>query len=168
MASRPVALLLQALLYAAFAAVIGTFSSAPAYRQLGEHEALLKLSFSQPGQLRSECRRRSPEELQRMAPNMRQEMDCPRERSPVTVELSLNGAILASESVKPAGVARDGSSTYYARFPVPAGEHRVTVRIDDSVRVPGFSHVREETVRLEPGRVFVVDFDTARGGILFR
>ena len=35
MASRPVALLLQALLYAAFAAVIGTFSSAPAYRQLG-------------------------------------------------------------------------------------------------------------------------------------
>ncbi len=168
MASRPLALLLQAVLYAAFAAVVGIFSSTPTYRHLGEDEALLKLSFSQPGQLRSECRRRSTEELQRMAPNMRQEFDCPRERSPLIVELSLDGAVLAHESVQPAGVARDGPSTYYARFPVPAGEHRVAVRIDDSVRVPGFGHVREETVRLEPGRVFVVDFDPARGGILFR
>ena len=168
MLSRPLAWVLQAVSYAVFAAVIGTFSSAPTYRQLGENEALLKLSFSQPGQLRSECRRRSPEELQRMAPNMRQPLDCPRERSPLAVELSLDDAILARESVRPAGIARDGSSTYYARFAVPAGEHRVSVRIDDSVRVPGFSHVREETVRFAPGRVVVVDFDPARGGILIR
>jgi len=168
MASRPLALILQAVLYAAFAAVIGVFSSMPTYRQLDEDQALLKISFSQPGQLRSECRRRSREELQRMAPNMRQEMDCPRERSPLAVELSLDGAVLARESVLPAGIARDGPSTYYARFPVPAGDHRISVRIDDSVRVPGFSHAREETVRFEPGYVFVVDFDPARGGILFR
>lgn len=103
-----------------------------------------------------------------MAPNMRQEMDCPRERSPLTVELSLDGAMLARETVAPAGIARDGPSTYYARFPVPAGEHRLTVRIDDSERVQGFNHVRDETVRLDPGRILVVDFDPARGGILYR
>jgi len=168
MASRPLALIMQALLYAAFAATIGWFSSNPTYRHLGEGEALLKLSFSHPGQLRSDCRRRTSEELQRLAPNMRQEMDCPRERSPTTVELHIDGALLAHKEVQPAGLSRDGASTYYGRFPVPAGEHRLVVRIDDSVRVPGFNHERDETVRLEPGRILVVDFDPAKGGILFR
>jgi hypothetical protein len=138
------------------------------YRHLSEDEALLKLSFSHPGQLRGDCRRRMPEELQRLAPNMRQEMDCPRERSPVTVELHLDGTMLVRKEVRPAGVSRDGPSTYYARFAVPAGEHRLAVRIDDSARVPGFNHERDEAVRLDPGRILVVDFDPARGGILFR
>ena len=168
MSRRLFALIAQALLNGAFAAVIGWFSSNPPYRHLGEGEALLKLSFSHPGQLRSECRRRSAEELQRLAPNMRQEMDCPRERSPVTVKLDLDGGTLAQAVVAPAGLSRDGPSTYYARFPIPAGEHRLAVRINDSVRAPGFNHVREETVRLVPGRILVVDFDPARGGIQFR
>lgn len=168
MSSRPLSFLMQALLYAAFAATIGWFSSNPPYRHLAPDQALLKLSFSHPGQLRSDCRRRSEEELQKLAPNMRQPLDCPRERSPVTVELLLDGVPLAREAVQPAGVSRDGPSTWYARFPVPAGEHRLAVRIDDSVREPGFNHQRDETVRLQPGRVLVVDFDPARGGILFR
>lgn len=168
MSSRPLSFLMQALLYAAFAATIGWFSSNPPYRHLAPDQALLKLSFSHPGQLRSDCRRRSEEELQKLAPNMRQPLDCPRERSPVTVELLLDGVTLAREAVQPAGVSRDGPSTWYARFPVPAGEHRLAVRIDDSVREPGFNHQRDETVRLQSGRVLVVDFDPAKGGILFR
>jgi hypothetical protein len=165
---KAVAIVAQAGLYALFAGTIGWFSFNPRYQHLQDDQALLKLSFSHPGELREECRRRSPEELASLPPNMRQALDCPRERSPVTVELALNGDIMARRVVPPAGVARDGPSTLYVRFVVPAGDHHVAIRINDSVREPGFRHVREEKVHLAPGRILVVDFDPGKGGILLR
>jgi hypothetical protein len=165
---KPLAIVAQSVLYALFAATIGWFSFNPRYRHLEPDQALLKLSFSHPGQLREECRRRSAEELAKLPPNMRQALDCPRERSPVTVELALDGEVVTREVVEPAGLSRDGPSTLYARFVVPAGEHRLAVRIDDSVRDPGFNHVREEEVELAAGRILVVDFDPGKGGILFQ
>jgi hypothetical protein len=145
---KPFAIAAQAVLYALFAATIGWFSFNPRYQHLEPEQALLKLSFSHPGQLREECRKRTAEELAKLPPNMRQALDCPR--------------------VRPAGVSRDGPSTLYARYVVPAGEHHLAVRINDSVREPGFRHVREEQVQLAPGRILVVDFDPGKGGILFQ
>lgn len=168
MADAPLAIAGQALLYALFAATIGWFSYNPRYQHLAADQALLKLSFSHPGQLREECRRRSAEELAQLPPNMRQPLDCPRERSPVSVEMALDGEVLAREVVSPAGLSRDGPSTLYVRFAVPAGMHRLAVRISDSVREPGFAYLREEAVQLAPGRILVVDFDPGQGGILFR
>ena len=158
----------QAVLYALFAAAIGFFSTYPRYRHLPEDQALLKLSFSHPGQLKAECRKRTPEELAKLPPNMRNPMDCTRERSPVTVELALDGGVIARRVVPPAGLSKDGPSTVYARFPVPAGEHRVTVRLNDSVRERGFNFTRDEQVRLAPGQIVVVDFSQEKGGIVIR
>jgi hypothetical protein len=165
---KPFAIAAQAVLYALFAATIGWFSFNPRYQHLEPEQALLKLSFSHPGQLREECRKRTAEELANLPPNMRQALDCPRERSLVTVELALDGEVVTREVVRPAGVSRDGPSTLYARYVVPAGEHHLAVRINDSVREPGFRHVREEQVQLAPGRILVVDFDPGKGGILFQ
>ncbi len=165
---KPAALAGQVVLYALFAAFIGYFSAHPRYRHIAEDEALIKLSFSHPGALKSECRRRTPEELAKLAPNMRTPLDCPRERSPVRVELRLDDQVIAERTVKPSGLAHDGPSTAYARFPVKAGEHELGVRINDDVHVAGFNHEREETVKLAPGRVLVVDFDPAKGGILIQ
>ena len=158
----------QAVLYALFALTIGFFSNYPRYRNLPPDEALLKLSFSHPGQLKAECRRRTPEELAALAPNMRNPLDCPRERSPVTVELALDGKLIARREIEPAGLSKDGPSTIYARFAVPAGEHRLSVKLDDSVREPGFNYERDEVVRLQPGRVVVVDFNPEKGGIVIQ
>ena len=165
---KPLVIAGQVLLYGAFAAIVGVLSSHPVYRHLEEGQALLKLSFSQPGQLAHECRRRTPEELAKLAPNMRAEMDCPRERSPVTVELSMDGQLLARRVATPAGVAKDGASTLYERFVVPAGEHRLSVKLNDSVHVPGFNYVRDEHVQLRPAQVVVVDFNPNQGGILIQ
>jgi hypothetical protein len=158
----------QAILYALFAATIGLFSTTPRYRHLPEDQALLKLSFSHPGQLKAECRRRTPEELAELPPNMRNPMDCTRERSPVTVELALDGGVIAKRVVPPAGLSKDGPSTVYARFPLPAGDHRLSVKLNDSVREPGFTYVRDESVRLVPGQIVVVDFNPEKGGIVIR
>lgn len=158
----------QVVLYALFALGIGFFSSYPRYRHLAQDQALLKLSFSHPGQLKVECRRRTPQELAQLPPNMRNPLDCPRERSPVTVELVLDGNLLARRDLPPAGLSRDGPSTVYARFAVPAGEHELSVRLNDSVREQGFNYTRDERVRLAPGQIVVVDFNPEKGGIVIQ
>ena len=60
----------QALLYAAFAAVIGYFSTSPAYVHLPQGDALLKVSLTHAGVRKNACRERSAEELAKLAPNM--------------------------------------------------------------------------------------------------
>lgn len=165
---KPLALAVQVLLYALFAAGLAWFSTHPRYRMLAPGDALLKLSFSQPGQIKAECRTRSADELAKLAPNMRTALDCPRARSPVSIEMTLDGQLLIRRSVRPAGLSEDGPSTLYQRFVVPAGEHALSVRINDSVHVAGFTHVREEKIYFEAGRVVVVDFEPAKGGILIQ
>ncbi|MBM3356916.1 MAG: hypothetical protein FJY54_04220 [Betaproteobacteria bacterium] len=159
--------LIQGMLYAAFAATVGYFSNAPTYRHLGADDALVRLSFSHAAQRVAPCRERTPEELAKLAPNMRAPLDCPRERSPVTVELELDGRLVFRNVVAPAGLRRDLASTVYWRQAVAAGEHRFTARMKDRPE-GGFNFVKDVVVELAPGRVLVIDFDGTRGGFLFR
>ena len=165
---KPLAIVGQVLLYGAFAGFIGVLSAHPVYRHLEPDQALLKLSFSHPGQLAHECRQRTPEELAKLAPNMRAPMDCPHERSPISVELAMDGQLLARRVAAPSGLSKDGASTLYERFVVPVGEHQLSIKFNDSVRSAGFNYAREERVRLKPGQVVVVDFNPQQGGILIQ
>src|SRR6185437_5998397 len=81
----------QAVLYAAFVAVVGYFSNAPAYEHLPPNDALLRLSLSHAGARKEACHQRSAEELAKLAPNMRAQSVCPRERAPVVVDVELDG-----------------------------------------------------------------------------
>jgi len=152
----------QALAYAAFAAFIGYFSAAPEYRHLAPGEAVVKLSFVHAGSRKVECRSRSPEELAKLAPNMRAALDCPRERSDVVVEVDMDGAPLYRVHARPGGLRNDLPSTVYARRDIPAGRHTFTARLadaaDGAVRYRG-----ESTLDLAPGRVLVIDFVAAQG-----
>ena len=158
----------QAVLYAAFAGFVGVFAVWPRYQHLEPDQALLKLSFSHAGDRVGECRSRTTEELAKLPPNMRAPLDCPRERSPVTVEVELDDRLIARRAAPPSGLSGDGASTVYERFPLPAGAHRLEVTVDDSVRVPGPTWKREENVTLAPGRVLVVDIDPEKGGIVIQ
>ena len=159
--------LAQALLYVPFMVLIGYLSTAPAYRHLDPGEALVRLSLSHAGSRVSECRQRTPEELVKLPPNMRAPLDCPRERSPVTVELEMDGALVYRIVAPPSGVRRDLASTVYWRRAVLAGPHRFTARLKDR-REGDFNYVKEIAVTLEPGRVLVIDFNAAQGGFVFR
>lgn len=164
---KPLAMFGQALAYAGFAVFIGYFSSAPSYQHFDPDLALIKLSFSHAGARKVACRRRTPEELAALAPNMRQTMACSRERIDLLVELMVDDQLLYRAALAPAGLARDGASAVYQRFPMAAGSHVVTVRLRDSVREHGFDHVHSGTVELTPGQNFVIDFKPARGGFIF-
>ncbi len=155
----------QVLLYALFALFIGYFATQPRYRQLGSDEALLRLSFTHPGQIIADCRERSAEELAKMPANMRQAQDCPRERSPVRVRVELDGAPLYDEVFTPAGLKRDGAAAGYRRLAIAAGEHRIKVQFNDDARINGFNYERSQTVHPVPGQVVLIDFSAEHGGI---
>jgi len=161
----PGAWLGQLLLYGAFALAIGVFSQWPPYRHLGSDEALIKLSFTRVGKPVGDCRTLGAEELARLPPNMRAPTVCPRERSPVTVEVDLGGVNVLKRSAPPTGLSKDGASALYERLVVPAGEHRIAVRLSDDVRARAAGYQREATVTLAPGQVLVIDFDAGKGGI---
>lgn len=154
----------QIVLYGLFAAFIGVFSAWPAYQVLPADEAVIKVSFITHGRLVAPCRPYTPEELAKLPPNMRTPLKCGRERAPVTVEVDVDGATVYRRVAQPSGLSRDGASSVYHRLALPAGEHRIAVRLNDKPG-NGFAHVREAVVRLRPAQVLVIDFDTDRGGI---
>lgn len=156
----------QAVLYAVFVAFIGYFSTSPRYTHLPPGDALLKLSFSHAGARKEPCRERTPEELAKLAPNMRAQTVCARERAPVIVEVALDGAPLFRVVAPPSGLAKDGASTVYRRVPVTAGQHRISARLADGPD-GAFNYSSDTTVDLAAGRVVVIDFDPTKGGFVF-
>lgn len=160
-------ILLQVPAYALFAAFIGYFSSAPPYRHLAPDRAVVKLSFSHAGERKVECRERSPEELAKLAPNMRAKMDCPRERADVRVEVEMDGKVIYTISERPSGLRHDLPSTVYRRLEVPAGKHTFRARMADTA-TGEYRHQGAASVDLAPGRVLVIDFNAGRGGFLFQ
>ncbi|BAU46834.1 hypothetical protein SVA_0252 [Sulfurifustis variabilis] len=157
----------QAAAYVLFAAFIGVFSDTPAYHPIGPDEAAIKLSFSHAGERAQPCRTRSPEEVAQLPPNMRLALDCPRERSPVRVELRLDDRLVYEDALRPAGLKRDMASTVYRRFTVPAGEHALALRLSD--RPDGeFNYAREARVTLRPAQLLVIDFKPESGGFVLQ
>lgn len=158
--------LAQALLYVPFMALVGYFSTSPAYHHLAADQALIRLSFAHAAPRLGECRERTPEELAQLPPNMRAPIVCPRERAPLAIELEIDGRLVYRAQVPPSGFARDGAATVYQRIPIAAGSHRIAVRLDD--RGAGrFAYRREATLDLAAGRVLLIDFSAAHGGFLF-
>ena len=155
----------QFLLYALFALVIGVFSRWPVYHHLDAGQALIKVSFTHTGKPIGDCQVQSQAELAKLPPNMRAPIKCPRERSPVTIEVDLDGVTALRRTAAPSGLSLDGASAVYQRLVVDAGEQRIAVRLKDDARSPGFTHQREATVTLAPAQVLVIDFDVNQGGI---
>jgi len=158
----------QAVAYAAFAAFVGYFATFPRYQHLQPDEALLRLSFKHPGKPVGECRQRTAEELAKLPPQLRAQVDCPRERSPVHVRVEFDGQPLYDETFPPAGLRRDGAASGYRRLPIAAGKHDVKVAFNDDVRVQGFNYERQATVDVKPGQVILIDFAPERGGVIIR
>lgn len=156
----------QGILYAALAAVIVVFSRWPVYQNLAADRALIKISISHQGQLLGDCVELTPEELAKLPPNMRAPKSCPRERSPLTIEVDVDGQLAHRQVAQPSGLSNDGAAVVYRRLEVPAGKHHIDVRMKDNARSEGFDYTRTEEVDLAPAEILVVDFDAATRRII--
>lgn len=155
----------QVVLYCMFALVIGVFSHWPPYRHLPPATAVIKLSVLHTGKPKSACHQLSAEELAALPPNMRAPVSCPRERSPVVVELDIDGAAAARIEAPPSGLSGDGASAIYTRLVVAAGERAIAVRLRDDASSTDFAYHTERRVALAPAQVLVIDFDAEHGEI---
>ena len=157
-------LLLQGVNYTLFMALVWYFSFNPPYQQLAEDEAVVTLAFGHAAKRVAECTVLSQEELNELAPNMRKPMDCPRERSPVTIELQLDGELVAKEVIRAPGLYQDQSIDIYRNIEVPHGEHLLSVWMNDDINVEGPTFRFEETVSLQPAQRLVLSFDSTKNG----
>lgn len=163
----PFGIFMQGMTYIWFAAVIGIFASSPPYLYRSAEMALIKLSLNHPGQRLIECSKRTAKDLAKLEPNMRAKVSCPRERWPVHVELMLGNETIFSESAKPAGISGDGPSSFYETFIVPAGQHRMTLRLRDKGE-SGFNFESIQDLEISPRQVVAAQFDPAKGGFVIK
>jgi len=158
----------QVLVLALVGIAVAVFSDTPAYTHLAADQAMVKLSLVHNAARVGACRRRTAEELAKLAPNMRKPLDCPRGRLPMVVEFEIDGVAVFSASAPPTGIAGDGPSRVYQRFVLPVGLHRLAVRMRDTARESGFDYEAEQVFNLRPRQNLVIDFKAEPGGLVFR
>ncbi|MDZ7670817.1 MAG: hypothetical protein U5Q16_15835 [Gammaproteobacteria bacterium] len=129
--SRILRLLAGTVVLVAFMAAMAIFTAWPAYRYLQPDEAVVKLSLRHAGVRLGECRTRSEAEMAELPPNMRAAQECPRERSPLHLQLEFDGRRLIDTTLAPRGLHGDGRAAFYQRLKVPAGSFRVAVKMTD-------------------------------------
>ncbi|MBF0628453.1 MAG: hypothetical protein HQL91_09540 [Magnetococcales bacterium] len=156
--------LIQLTAYAMFFGVIFYLSTAPAYHYLKPGQAEVKLAFKHTSLREQECHQRSAEELQKLPPNMRRPQDCPRKRAPIYIELLLDDQYLATRTFIPPGLSQDMATHIFAKFTLPAGRHKLTVRMRDRVRPEGFDYVEEVMRDWIPGQGILISFDESKDG----
>jgi hypothetical protein len=149
----------QAIFYAIVVAAIGYFASGPAYHPIKPDQAELKLVVRYSGKLLGECHRLDSAELEELAPNMRAPMVCPREKSPLLVEVSVDGDVIFERQVEPAGLQNDGVLALYKTFVFNAGPADLRVRIKEDMREQQFTQTLERAVEFDPDRILVVEFN---------
>ena len=155
-------------LYALFALVIGYFSTEPVYIHSTPEEAVIRLTFNHAGQLKGKCRKFTAEEIANTAPNMRQVMDCPRERLPVQVEMLLDNKQIHHSVTEASGLWKDGEAVINQKFKVPVGRHNLVVRMRDSSREEGFDYEKSEWVDIKSRQNLVISFIREKHMFVFK
>ena len=163
--NRAVRLGLGTLVTTAVIVGVAVLSAWPTWRTIPEGMAVVKLAFSHGGQ--RECRELTEAELEDLPPNMRRTEVCDRERPPVGVELEIDGETVFAGDMPPTGLAGDGPSQVYQSFVVPAGVHRLAVRLSDDPAKEGFEYTAERRVKLAPAQNLAIDFAPEEGGFTF-
>lgn len=160
---------MQILAYAAFAAAVGYFSRAPSYAYADPENAVLKLSLSRATARVEPCVQLSPEEIAQLSPNMRRELQCERERRPLTLEVSLDGEPLVSIEQQPSGIWRDGQVSIYSSHVLRPGARRLRVQLAESGPGNGdWSETLDEQVVIEAGRYYTVTWRDEDGRLRFQ
>lgn len=148
----------QAVLYALFFVPIAYFTQQPAHRHLAEGMAELKIAVRHAGAIMGECTAVQAGTYTALPGDKQRPQICPRERSPLKLELLMDGKPLYRATVPASGLHNDGVSSVYRRFTVPAGTHRLQLRMNDNSAEEGYGWELEQEVVLQPAQVMVANF----------
>jgi hypothetical protein len=102
-----------------------SFTPYTAERDIG---AIVRLAWRTRGEQVRDCRRRSPEELQRLPVHMRQEEVCEGRLLPYRLVVSVDSVSLVDRLVHGAGAREDRPLYVFQDLIVEPGPHRISVR----------------------------------------
>lgn len=148
----------QAVFYVLVAGFVAYLADSPSYRPIAPDQAEMKLVVRHSGKLLGECRTLAGKELDDLAPNMRAPTVCPREKSPLFIEMAIDDQVVYEQTVTPSGLHNDGILALYETFTLDAGRTNLEIRVKDDTRADDFSHRLKETVELDPERILVLEF----------
>ena len=155
---KPSQYLGQALLFGLFFLPLVYLTSQPVYQRQDPALATLKVAVRHAGEVVGECVAAGGEAYDKLPVNMRRPEICPRERSPLRLQLHLDEQVLFSVTEPASGLHRDGVSSIYRRFTVPAGRYQLSVLMNDDVVVEDYNWQLEQEIELLPAQVMVVSF----------
>lgn len=140
----------------------------------GSHDALLRLSWRVDGISMEECRSLTDEELANLPPHMRNPRACIGRIAPYRLQVGIDGAMVVSDTVYPAGARGDRPIFVLHDLPLDPGATRVRVRFDPLLPPgarPGPAAVPlflDRTVTAEAGRIVLVTLDEAGKSLMVR
>jgi hypothetical protein len=175
--SRPTRLAAGAAVALLLTAGIGALSRVPYEADSADH-ALLRLAWRVRGARVEECRRLTPEELERTPPHMRRDEVCEGRVLPYRLIVTVDGQLVVDDSVHAAG-ARADRPLYVSRdVPVTPGTRRLAVRFERSL-VPAVDStpasevappalVFESAITLASKEVALLSYDPASRRLVLR
>lgn len=166
--NKAMRILLQILAYASFAVVAGFLSASPNYEYGNRDLAVVKVSLSHATERIVPCVLLTPEEVAKLAPNMRRTEKCERARLPLAIELDLDGKTFLAILAEPSGLWGDGPASIYQRFEIPPGRHQLSARLRDTAREDGWDYTLTSDIDLVAGRYLTVTFRAENGGFEFK
>lgn len=148
----------QALLYALFFLPLVYITHQPQHRHLDEGMAVLKVAVRHAGAIIGECTPITGAGTASRGSNLHLAEICPRERSPLKIELLLDGETLYRATVPASGLHNDGVASMYQRFNVPTGKHHLELLLNDDVAAQGHTWRLEKYIELQAAQVMVATF----------
>ncbi len=139
-------------------AVLGYFADSPVYRVMEPSQTELRLIVRHSGILIGDCEMKSADELEQLPANMRQPMICPREKSPLSLELRVNDEILHQSMVRPSGIHDDGVLALYKSFRVSGGTTDIELKVKDQMALETYNHIEKNTLDLSRDSVVLIEF----------
>jgi hypothetical protein len=110
-------------------------------------QPLVRLSWRILGVRAEECRPRTEEELAALAAHMRTPEVCTGGVVDYALTVSIDGVVLITDTVRPAGARRDRPVYVFRDLPVSPGTHRVEVEF--AALVPPTFEIEEQRVEYE-------------------
>lgn len=142
-------------------ALIWLVSQLP-YRTADSTAPELVVSFVHQGETVG-SKKMSQEEMDKLLPHMRAQVNLIRERVPVRLRVQVDGETRHDEAYQPKGISKDGPSMAIVRLPVKAGSHQIILQLADTTDTNLWTRTWNHQVNFHDNRVSVVIFDTKNG-----
>jgi len=137
------------------------FSDLPVYRVHDDGETELKLVIRHSGTLLEACRTLSSSELSQLAPNMRKPTICQREKSPLTIELTIDELPPYVVTIVPSGLHNDGVLALYKSFSLKHGPVRIRLRSKEDSHEQTFAQRFDQVIEADRSSIVVLELDDA-------